>query len=239
MANTKIDPFPMPVERIRKGYAWSKIVLNEQQIAWLRKYYPILENTRIMKHTTLSHSTLHRYARELGLKKSPKGDHAIRKRTGAKVKRMLEANGYYDSLRGKKAHPNAIAANKRYWQEVREGKRLSNIAKMKQDNPRKYRAMQRTMSKNRRKLIEMEKFRAMSGLKRTTKLRVYLRPYSKSQICRRYNAVHKYGYIVYDFCRENDPDRWNIYYNKDTKRAPRFERNLEKDGFHVLDGTNL
>ena len=56
------------------------------------------------------------------------------------------------------------------------------------------------------------------------------------QMNHRYNAVKKYGYVVLDLRHpDSDPsDRWLIYYDNDTRRSTRFERNLLRDGFKVL-----
>jgi hypothetical protein len=35
-------------------------------------------------------------------------------------------------------------------------------------------------------------------------------------------------------CTEHGGERYNIYYDNETKRAPIFEKNLLKDGFHLL-----
>ena len=57
-----------------------------------------------------------------------------------------------------------------------------------------------------------------------------------SQVNHRYNAVKKYGYVVLDLLHpESEPsDRMLIYYDNDTRRSTRFERNLLRDGFKVL-----
>ena len=37
-------------------------------------------------------------------------------------------------------------------------------------------------------------------------------------------------------CSEGSGERYNIYYNEDTKRSQLFERNLINDGFNVVQG---
>jgi hypothetical protein len=34
-------------------------------------------------------------------------------------------------------------------------------------------------------------------------------------------------------CTEQGGERYNIYYDNETERAPIFEKNLLKDGFHI------
>jgi hypothetical protein len=36
-------------------------------------------------------------------------------------------------------------------------------------------------------------------------------------------------------CSEQGGERYNIYYDNETERAPIFERNLQKDGFHIKE----
>ena len=38
---------------------------------------------------------------------------------------------------------------------------------------------------------------------------------------------------IMDDCSEQGGERYNIYYDNETKRSPIFERNLLKDGFHL------
>ena len=47
-----------------------KIVLPDVQIQWLKKHFKHTKNDVIRERLGLSHSTLHRIARELGLKKT-------------------------------------------------------------------------------------------------------------------------------------------------------------------------
>lgn len=48
-----------------------KIILSEPQLKWLQKHFKHTKNDVICERLGLSHSTLHRIARELGLKKTP------------------------------------------------------------------------------------------------------------------------------------------------------------------------
>ena len=69
----KIEPFPGKLEKqlvkCKRSAAW-KIVLTDEQRAWLIRWFPEEENPRLLKLSGMSHSTLHRYARELHLTKS-------------------------------------------------------------------------------------------------------------------------------------------------------------------------
>ena len=209
-------------------------VLTDDQRAWLCKWFPEEENKRLMKASGMCHSTLHRFARELGLTKSEKGLRRIKKRQAAHIKRLCERNGYYDSLRGKQPSEACIKGSARMWQEIREGKREHPAHIMKRKNPRKYRQWQQRKSEARKEIIRKEKLRVIYGVERQTRLKmVVMCPYTRRQVNHRYGAL-KRGYIIMEDCSEQGGERYNIYYDEQTERSPLFERNLLKDGFKVL-----
>jgi hypothetical protein len=182
----------------------------------------------------MSHSTLHRFAREFGLTKSPKGIKRIKKRQAAHVKRLCEKNGYYDSLRGKQPSEACRKASAQMWQEIRGGKREHPARIMKRTNPRKYRKWQQRKSQEYKETIRKEMRRALYGMERKTRLRcIVLCKFTKRQVCHRYNALRR-GYIIMQDCSEQSGERYNIYYDDQTERTPIFERNLQKDGFNLL-----
>ena len=241
----KIDPFPgvLTAQMVDRPFttklgkagcqrvkAW---VLTDEQRAWLCKWFPEEENSRLMKLSGMSHSTLHRFAREFGLTKSPKGIKRIKKRQAAHIKKVCERNGYYDSLRGKQPSPQCREATARMWQEIREGKREHPARIMKRTNPRKYRKWMERKSIERKETIRKETRRVLYGLERKTRLKcIVMCPYTKRQTSHRYNAL-KRGYIVMQDCSEQGGERYNIYFDQDTERSPIFENNLLKDGFKL------
>jgi hypothetical protein len=241
----KIDPFPgvltlQFVDRSyttktgKAGYARVKAcVLTDEQRAWLCKWFPEEENSRLMKASGMSHSTLHRFARELGLTKSRKGMKRIRRRQAAHIKRVCEKNGYYDSLRGRKPSEATCKAAAQMWQEIREGKREHPARIMKRTNPRKYRKWMERKSQERKETIRKENLRVLYGLERKTRLKcIVMCPYTRRQTSHRYNAL-KRGYLVMEDCTEQGGERYNIYYDSETERSPIFEKNLLEDGFHI------
>ena len=73
--------------------------------------------------------------------------------------------------------------------------------------------------------------RIIYGLERKTRLKtVVIKPYTRSQIHHRYNAL-KRGYLLDEDCREGQPGRYIIYYDDETKRNAKFEANCIADGF--------
>ena len=109
----KIDPFPgeLTTQLVEHPFVTKTgrhgcqrnytIVLTPEQAEWLRRYYPEVEGPVLMQLSGMSHSTLHRFAREMHLVKSAKGLRAIKRRQARHIKKVCERNGYYDSLRGR------------------------------------------------------------------------------------------------------------------------------------------
>ena len=237
----KIDPFPqvLTYQYIDKIYTTKTgkqgiqrvraIVLTDEQEAWFRKWFPEVENSVIAEASGMSFNVLHKFARQYGLTKSEKGLKGIKRRQAAHVKKLCEANGYYDSLRGRKPSAAAVEATKKRWQEVREGKREHPIKALKRTNPRKYKRKMQKKSEERR--------RDIYGLERKTNLRLPMNKYTKRQVSHRYNALKRGYYVMLD-CSEGSGERYNIYYNEDTKRSQYFEQNLIKDGFKVVQGVD-
>ena len=243
----KIEPFPGEITRklVDKPYITktgkkgcqriSSIVLSDEQQAWLCRWFPEVENGVLMQASGLTHSSLHRFARELHLTKSEKGLKAIKRRQAAHIKRLCERNGYYDSLRGRQPSAAAVEATKKRWQEVREGKREHHIKAIKRKNPRRYKKMMQKRSEERKETIRKERRRELYVLERKTKLRLPMTKYTKRQVSHRYNALKRGYYVMLD-CSEGSGERYNIYYNEETKRSQYFERNLINDGFNVVQG---
>lgn len=241
----KIDPFPgvLTLQFVDRPFttklgkdgcqhvkAW---VLTDEQREWFCRWFPEEENSRLMKASGMTHSTLHRFARELGLTKSPKGIKRIRKRQAAHIKRVCERNGYYDSMRGRQPSEACLKATVQMWQDIREGKREHPARIMKRENPRKYRKWMENRSKERKETIRKEMRRVLYGMERKTRLKcIVMCKYTRRQVSHRHNAL-KRGYIIMEDCSEQGGERYNIYYDNETKRSPIFERNLLKDGFHL------
>lgn len=225
--------FPGTLERNPKGF--HEYILTDEQREWLCHYFPIIENTRLMKASGMSHSTLHRFARDMHLTKSEKGIKAIKRRQAAHIRRVCERNGWYDKLRGRTPSDATRAATVRMWQDIREGKREHPTSIMKRQNPRRYNQWMKRKSEERKRTIEMERMRMKWGLPRKTRLKaVVMQPYRRSQVAHRFNAQRR-GYIIADTCEEGSGHRYTIYYDKDTTRSEAFERNCIADGFRIRE----
>lgn len=204
--------------------------LTDEQKDWLRRWFPEVENSQLMAASGMAHSTLHRTARELGLKKSDAGKHRIMKAVARRAKRTNEKSGYYDSLRGKKPSEAVMQGTAKMWADIREGRREHPSHVLKHTHPRRYAQWMKRRSEARKEVIRKEARRMLYGFARKTKLRVVLCKYTRSQTGHRYNAV-KRGYILSDDCSEQGEDRYVIYYDDTTPRSDRFERNCVADGF--------
>ena len=242
----KIEPFPgvMTAQMVDRPFttkrgnsgcqrvkAW---VLTDEQKAWICRWFPKVENSRLMEASGMSHSTLHRMARQLGLTKSAKGLHGIMKRQAKQCKKTCEKNGWYDSLRGKQPSEACRKATAKMWQDIRDGKREHPTIILKRTNPRRYRKWMQRKSQERKETIRKETRRVLYGMERKTRLKmIVLCPYTRRQVSHRYNALQR-GYILMADCSEQGGERYNIYYDDDTERTPIFEKNLLNDGFKLL-----
>lgn len=217
--------FPGPIVRGKLGY-----LLSEEQEQWLCRYFPVIENKRLIEAMGVGGSTLHRFARALGLKKSADGWQAIKRRQAAHIVELCERNGYYDSLRGAPPSARCRAGFQRYIADVRAGRRKHPYHVMRETAPKRYAAVMKKHGESLRQLIAKERRRIERGEAQQTRLRVPLNLYKRSQVSRRHNAL-KRGY-----CLNSDnmgADRFVIYYDDDTERSPLFERNCIKDGFRI------
>lgn len=213
-------------------------VLTDDQKEWLCRWFPEVENSRLAELSGMSLGTLHRFAREFGLTKSVKGMRGIKKRQAAHIKKVCEENGWYDSLRGRAPSEATRQGSARMWQDIRDGRREHPARIMKRKNPRKYRKWMERKSESRKAAVRRERARAIYGLERKTNLRIVLQKYTRRQTAHRYNALRR-GYFVMQDCSEGSGERYNIYYDGDTKRSVAFERNLVADGFRVIDWASV
>ena len=206
-------------------------VLNDEQRAWLCQWFPTIENKRLAKAMGVSLYNLHCFARELGLTKSEAGWRAIKRRQTKAMAKTNERNGCYDRKRGHAPSEATLQGARRRWEEYRQGLRESTYEALKRRDPKRYEAVRQMRSMNRREMIAKEKRRIIYGMERKTNLKiVVMKPYTRSQIHHRCNAL-KRGYLLDVDCSEGQPGRYVIYYDDDTVRSAKFEANCIADGF--------
>lgn len=206
-------------------------VLNDDQRAWLCRWFPTIENKRLCKAMGISDYKLHKFARELGLTKSEAGLKAIKRRQVKAMVATNNANGCYDRKRGHAPSAATLEGCRQRWRDVKEGKREDPMAMIKRTNPRRYKRLLKERSDSRSELIRKERRRVLYGLERKTSIiSIVMKTYTPSQIHHRHNALRR-GYLLDEDCREGQPGRYVIYYDRHTRRSKRFEENCIKDGF--------
>jgi hypothetical protein len=222
--------FPGTIER--GGHNHREIILNEEQEAWLFRWFPVTENKRLAKAMGVSMEAMRNYAHRLGCEgKSEAGMAAIRKRQGKAAAKTNERNGCYDRKRGKPVSDATHKGLLKRWQDIKEGRRLSPMEELKRRDPKAYAESLRLKSELRKEMIRKEKQRIIYGLERKTKLKiVVMSPYTNSQAQHRCSAL-KRGYLLDMDCSEGQPGRYVIYYDDETQRSAKFEANCIKDGF--------
>lgn len=212
-----------------------QIVFTEEQIEWLKKWYPITENRRIAKEAGISIESVRKYARLNGLSKSEDGLRAIWKRQNKAMVRTFNKRGLYEAKRGHAPSEATLEGSRRRWREVRDGKRADPMTTIKMNDPERYDAIIAKKSLDRKELIRKEKLRALYGLERKTSLKaVVMSPFTRSQIAHRHNALAR-GYLLDVDCSEGQAGRYVIWYDAETDRSKRFEENCIKDGFEIKE----
>ena len=192
--------------------------------AHFRRLFPITMNRDMMRLFGISFSTLQRFKREFGLEKKMK---IIRHKQAQLAKRICEANGYYDSLRGKPVSEACIEASRK-----KRAEGFNPWQQLRKTNIRKYRKCMQQKSEQRKELLRRERTRVNWGLEQYTNLHVPFYPYGKNRLTFRSCCKAK-GYIPGDARIESE--RWIIYYNEDTIRGRIREKNGEALGFKFVN----
>ena len=206
-------------------YGQKEFYLTPELEAEFIRLYPITMNPVMMDWFGISFSTLQHFKRKLGLQKNRR---VILKKHAAQVKQICKHNGYYDSLKGKAPSPQCHEAYKR---KAAQG--FSSIRSLKENNRRKYNSLMKRKSEARRAVWADERRRVRIGLSQKTRLNMPQFPFTPNQTNARYRALN-WGYILGDR-REDQGERYIIYYDKDTDRHPIFERNLSRYGFTLKE----
>ena len=219
--------------KIRKA-AHGRMVLDDGQLEWLRKWYPSVENERLAMAMGVGKSKLYCLACEYKLSKSESGMRAIKRRQVKAMVKTNTKNGCYDRKRGHPPSEATLEGSRRRWREFHEGKRESTFGALKRRSPKRYEEAIRKLSASRKELIRKEQLRADYGLERKTRLNmIVVYPYTRSQIHHR-NYALKRGYLLDEDCSEGTEGRYVIYYDAETDRSEKFERNCKADGFSFV-----
>ena len=229
-----MTPFP-PTHHYKMSASGRKMrALTSKQKAWMREWWPQTSNRELEKITHINHVLLDRFAKELGLHKSPEYMAAFYRRAAEHMNRKNRENGYNDSMRGKRPSQACLDGYAKYAKKMHDGEIPSTHARMKARDPEGYARMVATIGRKNRDLCKREKRRIELGLPKQTRLHLPVNPYTKRQHNQRYYAL-RLGYFVMEDISDEGGERWNIYYDADTRRSAQFERNLVDGGFRVKE----
>jgi len=175
----------------------NKIVLTEEQVAWLKDNYATTLNDAIRKHLGISMRTLNRFAKTLGLSKDPVTIERLRCE-------RIAVEAHKRALLGKyKAHPeNGLKTRFKTGYKARE-----------RFGEEKFAEMHRKTVETRRKTYIEERARVTFGLPQRTRMRVTRQP--RQKIYQRY-YLKKLGYIL-------DEANNIAYWTESTTRAVKLE----------------
>ena len=192
--------------------------LIDKQEAWIIKHYKHTKNSDILNKFGIGESTLHRFARKHGLKKS--------KQFLKKMQRENAERGYAVCLQYGVYEQSAEYAREQWRLRKERGETLgfkkgeSNKTRM---SPQRFKKVMQLAHETRRETIRKERMRIRWGFDQKTKMRLVSG--GKDRIHQRY-AMRKRGYIV--------PRGSNIvYYTDDTMRDIRAEERARATGLHV------
>ena len=187
-----------------------KIVLTERQERWLVRHFKHTKNDEIMARLGLSHSTLHRLARELGLTKSRQFMKQCQAATTAAAWRANRAKGW--PPKGYVIPRSEVACFKKgVTPEMRLGR------KRNEERIRK-------SAESRRRTVAAEKRRILFGLPQQTRLKI---GYSRKKVSYRH-ALRKRGYII-------ERGGWQAFVTESTQRSPIVESRAATHGIRVIE----
>lgn len=184
-----------------------RIILTDRQEAWLVRHFKHTKNDEITLRLGISHSTLHRFARKLGLRKTPQFMRKCLLGTAAKARESHIRNGTYPpkgyivprsrEFRFKKGETPLMRLGPK-----REAERIARAAASRERTRRSERA------------------RAAFGLPQRTRLRVVRHPVKMIQ--QRW-YLKKRGYVI-------DEREKLAYWTDATRRAVRLEERAVREG---------
>lgn len=183
--------------------------------------YPTHSNPQLMKLFGISHSTLQRLKKKLGLKKN----NVLFKKMARKRVKVMKENGYFESMKGKPLCDKAI-------EKVKEMRRngFCPIKYIKENNPKRYKAICEKISKTKTELYRKEAIRAIYGLERKTKIRISINPLTKKASSSKYYLIKKRNYFAVE------DDSWVVCYDSNTRRSERLEATAIKNGLKIEQG---
>lgn len=183
-----------------------KITMTPAQREWMRAHFKHTKNDEIVARFGWSHSTMHRFARELGLTKTPQYMRKCQEHTTACAVASHLKNGTYP--------PKGYIIPKSEQFRFKPGRKESEATKRK-------RLAQAAAT--RRQTIKEERARISFGIPQRTKLRLIAQP--RIAIMQRL-YLRKHGYHI---------ERGSLvaYYDDQTVRCPKIEARTRGDRNYV------
>lgn len=176
---------------------YNKIVLTDEQVAWLKDNYATTLNNTIRKHLGISMRTLNRFAKSMGLSKDHDTIEVLRCERIAIEARKRSLLGKY-----KGTPENGLKTR------FKPGYKARDLF-----GAEKFAEMHRKTVETRRKTYMEERARVAFGLPQRTKMRVSRQP--RQKIYQRY-YLKKHGYIL-------DEPNCIAYWTDATQRATKLE----------------
>lgn len=179
--------------------------LTDKQKKWIINHFKNTKNAEITSKLGISESSLHRFARENGLKKTKQFQSKCQLNATAKAKESHLKNKTYPP----KGYIIPKSEEYRFKIGITPEKRLGN--KKNQERIRK-------SAESRKLTVKAEKRRVLFGLEQKTKLKVVAAPHAKAAY--RY-TLKKRGYLV-------DRGGRTILWNDNTNRSDIVERTAQE-----------
>lgn len=191
--------------------------LTEKELAWVIRHYKHTKNDEIMERLGISHSSLHRIAREHGLTKSRQFMKKTQDEAQVAAAESHRRNGTYPP----KGFRIPGSENNGFKKGQSNKDRLS---------PKRYAEMEEKRRVSWRETYDRDKRRTLSwGFEQRTKFRFVKQ--TKSKLCYRYN-LRKKGYI-------ESPEDHNLYfYPSEEMRRPIMESHATKYGIRFKQLSN-
>ena len=197
-----------------------KIVLTDAQTKWLQKHFKHTKNDVIRERLGLSHSTLHRIARELGLTKSRQFMAKMQMAASMAGKAAIEA----EDEAAKERRRQQANANRNPERCFKKGK--WSLAKCP---PEKLSIINAKRAASWRKTRDADEVRLNWGLPTQTKFhfRRHLDPDKNRKLCSLRNYLKRKGYEI--------PGRagMTVYVTRETRRSAKMESKAEKLGMII------
>ena len=213
---------PLPGEIHREPWSkFGRIVLTDEQREWLREVFPTNPTRSIAKVMGIGESTLSHFAYDMGLCKSKEYKDKLHREAMLHCIDYNFKHGVYQSA--------SFKEHFRQWQRAGVDAWQAQLAAMTEAERKAWYKKRGVAAKATR---DADIRRVNRGMPQRTKFRNLSWPYDTRHYSVRSLARRK-NYIVIDY--PSGADRYNIYYDSETERAPKFEKHAETLGFRFLE----